>query len=228
MVEIAVKMVRLQEALGPDAALRATRTAQSRTGARGCSGSEHGGRACGAASASCAGYRPRRPQRRSCMATDGRRADRRRHPEASRRARDRVLLRAVRRHVRAAEREARPGREPRRPRHRRRRLRRLRRGRDRPGAERPGHRRDPRPRELHTGAVGADRRPLRLRHHRRRRGVAVRPAHDPAAPARAGPRARASSSRWASSSSTSSSSSWTTARSGSPTRSTRSRSPATT
>ena len=63
----------------------------------------------------------------------------------------------------------------------RRRLRRLRRRRDRPGAERPRHRRDPRPRQLHAGAVAAEPRALRLRHHRRRRGVAVLPAHDPAA-----------------------------------------------
>ena len=48
---------------------------------------------------------------------------------------------------------------------RRRRLRRLRRRRDRPGAERSGHRRDARPRELHAGAVGAESRALRLRHH---------------------------------------------------------------
>ena len=103
-------------------------------------------------------------------------------------ARDRVRLRAVRRHVRAAEREARArgSREPRRPRRGRRRLRRLRRGRDRPGAERSRHRRDPGPRELHARPVAAEPRPLRLRRHGRGRGVAVLPAHDPAPRARAG------------------------------------------
>ena len=64
------------------------------------------------------------------------------------------------------------------------RVRRLRRGRDRPGPERPGHRGDPRPRELHAGPVAAEPRALRLRHHRRGRGVAVLPAHDPPPPAR--------------------------------------------
>ena len=62
----------------------------------------------------------------------------------------------------------------------RRRVRRVRRRRDRPGAERPGHRRDARPRQLHARAVAAEPRALRLRRHRRGRGVAVLPAHDPA------------------------------------------------
>ena len=71
-------------------------------------------------------------------------------------------------------------REARRPARGRRRLRRLRRGRDRPGAERSRHRRDPRPRELHAGPVAAEPRALRVRRHGRGRGVAVLPAHDPA------------------------------------------------
>ena len=58
-------------------------------------------------------------------------------------------------------------------------------GRDRPGAERPRHRRDPRPRQLHARPVAAEPRALRLRRHRRGRAVAVLPAHDPAPPARA-------------------------------------------
>ena len=119
-------------------------------------------------------------------------------------ARDRVLLRAVRRPLRAAEREARAGREPRRPRRGGRRVRGLRGGRDRPAAERPGHRGDPRPRQLHARAVAAEPRALRLRRHGRGRAVAVLPAHDPA-PQLARARSSGTSSSSASSSSTSSS-----------------------
>ena len=73
---------------------------------------------------------------------------------------------------------------------RRRGIRGLRRRRDRPGAERPGHRSDARPRQLHAGAVAAEPRAVRLRRHGRGRAVAVLPAHDPAPSARAGEGAR--------------------------------------
>ena len=104
-------------------------------------------------------------------------------------ARHRVRVRAVRRHVRATEREARSGRLPRglrRPARGRCRVCRLRRRRDRPDAERSGHRGDPRPRELHAGPMATEPRTLRLRRHRRGRRVAVLPAHDPSARSRAG------------------------------------------
>ena len=94
---------------------------------------------------------------------------------------------------------------PRRPRRGRRRVRRLRGRRDRPGPERSRHRGDPGSRELHARPVAAEPRALRLRRHRRGRGVAVLPAHDPAQRARPGARSRATSSRSGSSSSTSSS-----------------------
>ena len=55
----------------------------------------------------------------------------------------------------------------------RRRLRRLRGGRDRPGAGRSRHRGDPRPRELHAGALAAEPRAVRLRRHGRGRAVAL-------------------------------------------------------
>ena len=62
----------------------------------------------------------------------------------------------------------------------------LRRRRDRPGAERSRHRGDPRSRELHARPLAVEPRALRLRRHGRGRGVAVLPAHDPPARARAG------------------------------------------
>ena len=65
-----------------------------------------------------------------------------------------------------------------------RRLRRLRRRRDRTGPERPRHRRDPRPRELHARPLAAEPRALRVRRHGRGRGVAVLPADDPSPRAR--------------------------------------------
>ena len=115
---------------------------------------------------------------------------RRRRLEGHAVARSGVRLRAVRRHVREAEREARPrrlaGGVRRAPRGRRG-VRGLRRRRDRTGPERPRHRGDPRPRELHAGSVAAEPRALRVRRDRRGRGVAVLPAHDP--PPGARPRA---------------------------------------
>ena len=125
--------------------------------------------------------------------------------DRAKKARDRVLLRAVRRHVRTPEREARPRGASGGPAERGSRLRRVRRRRDRPGTERPRHRGHPRPGHLHPAPVEPLRGPLCLRHPRRRRGVALRPPYDPAPAARGRRARRASSSRWGSSSSTSSS-----------------------
>ena len=158
LIEIAVKMVRLQEALGT--------VGTDITRRRTLVGSRH--RQARRALANLAAPDPERG--RSRMAAR-RRTDRRRHPQAVGEARNRVLLRAVRGHVRAAERQARAGSKSRRPRVRRSGLRRLRRRRDRAVPERPRHRGDPRPRELHAGPLGADGGALRLRHPRRRRGV---------------------------------------------------------
>ena len=107
-----------------------------------------------------------------------------RDPRRARRAGSRVRLRAVRRHARQAERQAGARRAPRRPVRRRRGLRRLRGRRHRPGAARSGHRRDARSALADLPAVEAGGRALRLRRHRRGRGLAVLPAHDPAQPTR--------------------------------------------
>ena len=105
----------------------------------------------------------------------------------------RVRVRAVRRHVRTAEREARAGRLARgirRAPRRRRGLRRLRRGRDRPGAERSRHRGHSGSRQLHARPLAGESRALRLRRHGRGRGVGVLPTHDPPPRARPGEGAR--------------------------------------
>ena len=120
-------------------------------------------------------------------------------------ARDRVLLRAVRRPLRAAEREARPGREPRRPRRRRRRA-----SPASPPARSASSRATPTsPRSPTSRASrrcpGSRTSRASPATSRRGRGVAVLPAHDPAPPARARPRARLRVQDRASSSSTSSS-----------------------
>ena len=81
---------------------------------------------------------------------------------------------------------------------------------------------------LHAAALEAGGRLVRLRRHRRGRGVALLPADDPAPPARSAPRTSATSSRSAASWSTSSSAAPRTAASRSPTTSTRWTSPATT
>ena len=110
---------------------------------------------------------------------------RRRGPQARARRRHRVPLRAVRRHARQAERQARARAPSRRPALRRRRLRRLRGRRHRPGPARPRPHRHARRAQLHAAAVEAGRRALRVRRDGRGRGVALLPAHDPAPPARA-------------------------------------------
>ncbi len=104
-------------------------------------------------------------------------------------ARHRVRVRAVRRHVRAAEREARAGGIAggvRRLALRRRGVRGFRGRGDRPAAERSRHRGDPRSRELHARPLAAEPRALRVRRDGRGRGVGVLPADDPPPRARAG------------------------------------------
>ena len=80
-------------------------------------------------------------------------ADRGRGARVHPRQRHRVPVRAVRRHARQAEREARPGLAPRRPADRGRRLRRLRRRRHRPVPELAGHGGDARRAQPHAAAV---------------------------------------------------------------------------
>ena len=99
--------------------------------------------------------------------------------------RRRVPLRAVRRHAREAEREARTRRASRRPLRGRRRVRRLRRGQRRPAPQRSRSRSHARRAELHAAAVAAERRPHRLRPACGGPAVALLPAHHPAAAARA-------------------------------------------
>ena len=106
----------------------------------------------------------------------------RRCPQGREGRRHRVPVRELRRHARETERQADPGRGARVAVHRRRRLRRVRRRRHRPAAERPRPDRDARRRLLHEAALEAQRRLVRLGRHRRGRGVAVLPAHDPAPP----------------------------------------------
>ncbi len=116
---------------------------------------------------------------------NGRRAgdESRRDPPPVRRDRDRVLLRAVRRHVRATSAKLVPAAN----------LDDL--VRDGAGfagfaagevGQLPSDPISPRsgPAQFHAGPVGADARALRLRHLRRGRGVALLPAHDPPASAR--------------------------------------------
>ena len=216
MVEIAVKMVKLQQALGSDARRPDAAAAHAaRGGVRHRAGAAAAGRSRAApAEGGAHGIRPT-PLARG-------------HPQGLGGPRHRVLLRAVRRHVRTAEREAVPGRAISTTRRRRRGVRRVRGRRDRPGAERPRHRRDPRLGELHAGPLAAEPRALRVRRDGRGRGVAVLPADDPAHACSRSAKEKGSSSRWGSSSSTSSSSSTRTGRSRSRTATTRSRSPATT
>ncbi len=94
--------------------------------------------------------------------------------------RHRVPVRAVRRHARQAERQARPSPSPRRTARGRGRLCRLCGRRHRPGPRRSRHRRNPRSADAHGATLAAQRGPVRLRRHGRGPGLAILPAHDPA------------------------------------------------